>query len=60
MMDEMVWDVKTITTSDFTVKVLISQKMWDKWLGYLKQATKPCSFKSFFKKEIESQVNKLP
>ena len=31
-MDEMIWDIKSTTTGDFTVKVYITQKLWDKWL----------------------------
>lgn len=28
------WDVKTVTTADFTVEVEIYESVWQKWLEY--------------------------
>mgnify|MGYP000855426753 CR=1 FL=1 len=33
-MNEKKWDLSTVTTSDFTVEVAISQKFWDYWLKF--------------------------
>lgn len=51
-MDEMMWDIKTMTTSDFSIKIYIHDKVWEKWLKHNK--TGKLSFKDYLKYQIES------
>jgi len=60
------WDVNTVTVSDFTVQITITNMVWAKWLT-VQNATSGSEsehiytmFKSYMKKRIEQQVNQLP
>ena len=44
-MEEMIWDTKTMTTSDFSVKVYLNDSVMKKWK---KQSDESKSFKKFF------------
>lgn len=56
-MDEMIWDTKTMTSSDFSIKVYLNDNLMKKW-SQLNDGTK--SFKQYFQQQIENQIKKLP
>lgn len=55
-LDYVIIDSKTVTSSDFTVKITFNDSLWDKWL----LTSRIIDFKEFLKEEIESQVSALP
>jgi hypothetical protein len=47
-MEEMKWDVKTITTGDFTVKIHLTNSVWGKWLALQSTSNSFENFKEYF------------
>ena len=47
-MEEMKWDVKTITTGDFTVKIHLTNSVWGKWLALKSTSNSFENFKEYF------------
>ena len=49
MIEEDVYDIKTCTSEDYTVRIDIPQKLWNEWLNFnVKDNNQKKSFKKYF------------
>ena len=54
------WDVKTTTTSDFTVEVTIPLKVWETWTSMHPDKKKGLHFKEYLENELVEQLKLKP
>ena len=60
-LDHKQWDMNTMTVADFTIQMTIPPEVWKLWNSecqFGSHCTK--SFKDFFRKQIQQQVNEMP
>lgn len=58
-MDAKTWDIQTVTTADFAVKIPIPEKVWERWNYSYERVKTQMTFKDYLIYELELQVNQL-